>query len=229
MLENALSAMDGAVQRFVSFKDQIDQLGRASAQTGFRTRLPRAERRWGAIDPAHWIRAVLPFAQTMYDRTTMLKAWVNPRNVVAGTYNDYSPRGEVDPVEAMNWSDQAAESGVDHPGAPLYCQIGTIPLFVALEGKNRVTLFKQFRTRMRVLVTPMPYPEPATLTMRRVLPFGQWILEHEQGVAVMPFPAPTMALLAEYGVKTGRSVWAPKAIFDERRIIRRLTQAQMRA
>jgi hypothetical protein len=204
--------MHHAARALVAEKDAFDEMGR---KIDFDSRWEIAHSLikglavpaygWTAVSPSHFIRAVLPFSTTDSHRDAMRAVSVDSRLIVAGTYNDYSPSWfftPVPPEQRMAWSDGlTSEENKYSRESPRACQIGNLPLFVALEGKNRVTLFKQHKRPMLILVTQMPYPAASELKLFRSSPFGIYSLAYRGQREVLPFPKSVVPLLQKYGVE----------------------------
>lgn len=201
---------------FVAFKDALDATGR---NLRFASPLERAARAlscltpsgegWTAIHPGEFCLAALSFADAASRATgEMTPEDVDPRLIIAGTWNKYSPTGwaeGIDPVEVMNDSDaMAKEETAHHSFTPQLAKIGNLPLYVAIEGKNRVTLFKQFRRTMRAMVIQTHFPAPQDLELVRLWPFGVHALKYGESIEILPFPAYTLPILEAYGVPKGK-------------------------
>lgn len=208
----------GACLDFVAMKDGLDAIGKHQP---FASPLERAARRlaclslnsgeeWTAIHPQAFCRYALPFSDPDGGReTSMAPATINPRLVISGSRN-FSPASwarDIDPTEVMDWSGGlvGANDGNDTGQMPRVTQIGNLPLFVAVEGKNRVALFKRYRLKMNAMVMKAPFPPPQDLQLVKLRPFGTHALKHAGETRVLPFPAYTVPLLEAYGVPTGKS------------------------
>lgn len=217
----------GACLDFVAMKDGLDAIGKHQP---FASPLERAARRlaclslnsgeeWTAIHPQAFCRYALPFSDPDGGReTSMAPATINPRLVISGSRN-FSPASwarDIDPTEVMDWSDGLvdANDGNDTGQMPRVTQIGNLPLFVAVEGKNRVALFKRYRLTMRAMVMKTAFPQPHELQMIRLRPFGVYALKHAGVTQVLPFPAYTVPLLEAYGVPKGEAVMDATAVLQ---------------
>lgn len=201
--------------RFVLFKDAVDAHMTTQDVLNTNTITEKttpwfpdnklALERWSA-DPAIFVRLTLPFSDPMYDYRTMHVEEVDPRLIVSGTYSAYDI---CDPNTVMDWSDRLATEETKYDSdSPRVARIGELPLYVALEGKNRVELFKRFRRRMRVLVTDTEYPAAEHLQILKVRPSGLHALCHENEFVMLPFETVTLKLLTAYGVPyEARPVW----------------------
>lgn len=203
--------MQNTVSALVAEKDAFDEMGRKFAPRSWKDKvqalvagLVAPDHGWSAVCPAQFVKAVLPFSTTYYHYDEMQSVSVDPSLVVSGAYNDYSSTRYFTPTppeQTMAWSDSlATEENKYSTQSPRVCQIGTLPLFVALEGKNRVELFKQHNRPMQVLVTPTPYPAASELRLFRSFPFGIYSLAHRGQREVLPFPKSVVPMLQKYGV-----------------------------
>lgn len=207
----------GACLDFVAFKDGVDAIGKNQQ---FASTLERIARKlaclsknggenWAAIHPQSFCRYVLPFSDPEGGReASMIPADVNPRLIIASS-RTFSPARwarDIDPVEVMDWSDGLVDADArNDPELPRLAQIGNLPLYVAVEGKNRVALFKRYRLTMRAMVMKATFPPPQDLQLVKLRPFGIHALKHAGKTRVLPFPAYTVPLLEAYGVPTGKS------------------------
>ena len=209
------SSMRSAAAALVRAKDQFDVEGRNYVPGDWRERLVRRlkgfappSRGWTAVHPAKFVMQVLPFSLTYYDYDKMQPRDLDPQLIVSGTYNDYSPNAHFTPTaptDVMDRSDRlATQEEKHHPNSPRVCRIGALPLYVALEGKNRVELFKNAGRQMKALVTDVSFPEADQLTLHRSLPLGIYSVSYKGDRGVLPVPEAVLPLLEKYGVKTAK-------------------------
>ncbi|CAI8726905.1 Doublecortin domain-containing protein [Pseudomonas sp. IT-P100] len=205
--------MQDAAAALVKTKDQFDVVGRNYVPGNWRERLiirlkgfAPPSRRWTAVHPAKFVMQVLPFSVTYYDYEKMQPKYLDPQLIVSGTYNDYSSNAHFTPAppsDVMDRSDRlATPENKYHPNSPRVCRIGALPLYVALEGKNRVELFKNAGRQMKALVTEVSFPEADQLTLYRSLPLGIYSVSYKDDRRVLPMPEAALPLLVKYGVKT---------------------------
>lgn len=233
--------LENACLQLVAFKDHLDALllhgeraGDALPLTWQRKsmRLRGHARDYvGAIAPHTFVRSVLPLASSQSDLSEPVQDVLDPRLIVAGTYNSYDPHaflssGNISPDFVMNRSDEIVlESNgkpYAHPETPIVGKLGELPLYFSIEGKNRVSLFKRFRTRMHVYIQPCFFPQPDELRLVPLSPFGQIGLESFGQLQVLPFPTIATPVLKAYGVQeTKRRMWfgASKAARIRRQIV----------
>lgn len=207
--------MRSAAAALVRAKDQFDVEGRNYVPGDWRERLVRRlkgfappSRGWTAVHPAKFVMQVLPFSLTYYDYDKMQPRDLDPQLIVSGTYNDYSPNAHFTPTaptDVMDRSDRlATQEEKHHPNSPRVCRIGALPLYVALEGKNRVELFKNAGRQMKALVTDVSFPDADQLTLHRSLPLGIYSVSYKGDRRVLPVPEAVLPLLEKYGVKTAK-------------------------
>tara|TARA_R110000868_G_scaffold385726_1_gene653735 strand:+ start:1354 stop:2052 length:699 start_codon:yes stop_codon:yes gene_type:complete len=231
--------MQRLVRALVAEKDAFDASGRKLASRTLLKKLQAyasgmvvPEHGWSAVFPAHFIRIALPFSTHYYHYDEMEPVTVDPGQIVSGTYNDYSATWYFTPSppeQTMDWSDGlATEENKYSSQSPRVCQIGSLPLFVALEGKNRVELFKRHKRPMKVLVTPTPYPAASDLTLYRSLPFGIYSLAYRGHRVVLPFPERVGPILKKYGVAEARCLFSVHDLVDLIRTKRSICRYQMR-
>jgi hypothetical protein len=230
--------MQTAVKSLVAEKDAFDEIGRNFSPRSWKEKIQALasgmlvpEHGWSAVSPAQFVRAALPFSTLYYHYDEMRSVSVDPGQVISGTYNDYSSTRYFTPTppeQTMAWSDGlATEENKYSTQSPRVCQIGTLPLFVALEGKNRVELFKQHKRPMQVLVTPTPYPAASELTLFRSSPFGIYSLVHQGQREVLPFPTNVVPMLQKYGVGEAVRRFSLRDLTDLIRVKRSICRYQM--
>lgn len=222
----------------VAEKDELDEFGRSffprswgEKIQAFVSGMITPEHGWSAVCPAHFVSMALPFSKLYYHYNEMRSVSVDSGQVVSGTYSDYSPTWYFTPnppEQTMAWSDElSAEENKYNPQAPKFCQIGSFPLFVALEGKNRVELFKQNNRPMQVLVTPTPYPAASELRLFRSFPFGVYSLAHRGQRKILPFPRSVVPMLQKYGVGKVSRLWSLRDLVALIRVKRSVCRSQM--
>jgi hypothetical protein len=122
-------------------------------------------------------------------------------------------------------------------------RVGTLPLWVAEEGKYRVNAYRQLGRPITARVAQGVYPDPARLALRAVRRTRAVVLVHHAplvlrcdgdeeeipaGVRVLPFPEATVPLLEAYGVRWGPALpasWAARAASARRATRHALSQA----
>lgn len=165
-----------------------------------------------SIDPLAFTRLALPFAQPFYDYHSATCMLVDPKQVLSGTCREYEAEPQLGSVEKeMDWLDQLAERERFDSDTARYAQIGSLPLYIACEGKNRVSLYRKKNRQINALVTPTLWPEAHEMTIQPIRPFGLYGLCHNDELKVLPFADAVLPLLSVYGIKFGRSAWHLKA------------------
>lgn len=224
MPRSSLSAIETACREFVAFKDALDaslvsgeRLRRAGIVTpmlgqqlaGIRPN-GHDRHRVSAITPDRFVQWALPFTDTVPIKADYAPAAIDPTLIISGTYNDYdtSILGRIHPDRVMDFSDGLVTDYPTDPYAspetPRVGQIGSLPLYVAFEGKNRVALFKRYRTVMHVFVRPLFFPPADQLRLIPLRPFGHHALAHGKPWAFLPFDRVVIPLLVAYGVALDR-------------------------
>lgn len=177
-----------------------------------------------AIDPKGFIEAVLPYSSAHYSSSAPYEL-VNPFCVISGTYDNYP---NLAPRSAMRlFSELNADSMAGIGDVAYYARITGTSLYVALEGKNRVSLYRHYRRLIGARVHEVPFPADRNvaienLRLHQVRPFGHVALSrplhlsafrdyswaHKQrAYAILPFPDAIVPLLMRCGIPFGDSVW----------------------
>lgn len=182
-----------------------------------------------AITPSKFLHDTLPFSDAHYNYDTMSRETIDPTLVISGQYRNYPDRGEYNDQTIMDWSNRIVSDNFKYSSqAPRYARVGTMPLYVALEGKNRVTLFKRHQYQMQAFVTPVAYPDPSDLTIVRISPFGIYGLAHrDSNIRVLPYPEITLPLLRAYGVTRQEKIWSLRASLIIRKIKKNIRSSRM--
>lgn len=155
-------------------------------------------------EPCQFVAAALPgadFGRVQFDRAHSdpgERPWteVDSALVVGGLW-----RRPVEPDPGEDW--QAVLSKINDGGEAQYAQVGSLPLYAAVEGKNRVSLAQRLRSPLTAEVAAAAFPEAGSLRLHRVRPW------HTVAVAVshgddgepqyLPLPEEATAVLAAYG------------------------------
>ena len=181
-----------ACAEFVKFKDDMDSANRtAYVHSGFIRKL-----RWiaglyepskkngfrlaSAAMPSDFVKFALPFIYTVKDNSSEHeRCLIHPQLVISGTYNAYNIKsygGYTDtyPDDVMNWSNKGVKDTekVMSGSNPLYHRPEILPLYIAIEGKNRVELFKRHREAMYAWVLPTKSAPVPELNLIRLKPFN---------------------------------------------------------
>ncbi len=235
MEDDRTSDLEIACRNFVKFKDALDQsleiewsaasIERVARRIAGITTPSISDYARPAIHPGDFVRMALPFSDPGYDYVTMQQVDVDPTLVVSGTYHRYDPiHGQINPNGVMDNSDAlVTDNDKGHPELLRLSKIGSLPLYIASEGKNRVELFKKFRNSMKAMVTDTDFPKPENLRICRVRPWGIYSLSYQNKTQVLPFWDVTVPLLRAYGVTEGESYFDFFAIRAWRNLRLRVT------
>lgn len=215
-----------ACRDFVKFKDDMDMANRTSyLNPAFIRKL-----RWltGLYEPAdvgrkyrrsataslpdEFARFALPFLCTLSSEVLDYeKCLIHPQLVISGTYNTYN-RGieggfqSISAEEVMDWSDKCVMDK-DTVSDQQYYRPEGIPLYVALEGKNRVELFKRHRSRMLAWVAPKTTVPFDMLQIIRLKPFNVWAVSHGSKICILPFSSYALPIYRAINVVEGNPHW----------------------
>lgn len=181
------------------------------------------------MSPSTWLRLVLPFADPAYDYASMPVETISPFQVVSGNVRERRFDTPATAAKIMAESNRLALAGDPHasPETPRYAKIGKLPLYCALEGKNRVACFRTAKRPMVVFVTPTHFPAPHDLLLERVWPGNFFALRNGNRSFLIPEPEAVSVLLA-YGVEFGRRRFVWKASRTMKAIRSRLASSEMR-
>lgn len=207
---------------FVLFKDQLDE---SLTEIDDPFKFPFQRR---AINPREFLHDTLPFSDSCDSYGTTAPDIIDPTLVISGQYQNYAGQGKSYDQTIMDWSDKIVSDNFKYTQAPTYARVGTMPLYVALEGKNRVTLFKRHRRLIRAFITPVAYPDPSDLTIVRISPFGVYGLAYrDSNIKVMPYPEITLPLLRAYGVTRQEKAWSLRASLIVRKMKKNIRSSRM--
>ena len=227
-----------AVAEFVAAKDRFDVDGRAYIPGGWFDRIRRRvqgwtipERGWTATFPSKFVELTIPFSDVMFSASKAHPMTIDCRLIVSGTFNYYTDyeRSDLAVQQTMDRSDEyACREMLRNLFAPRSCQIGSLPLIVATEGKNRVALFKAHRRPMQTMVAATPYPDASDLTIHRSWPCRIYSLRYGQCRRVLPLPDAVLPILKAYGVRSSQSpMFSIQDYLDLRRARADLCNSQM--
>ncbi|MDD1011282.1 hypothetical protein M5G27_27815 [Pseudomonas shahriarae] len=230
--------MRSAVAEFVAAKDRFDVEGRAYIPGSWFHRIKRRvqgwtvpERGWTATFPSKFVERTIPFSEVFFRASKAQPMTIDSRMIVSGAFNYYTDDERSDQAvqRTMDRSDEyACRELLKYPFAPRSCQIGTLPLIVATEGKNRVALFKSHTRPMQSMVAPTAYPDASSLMIHRSWPFKVYSLRFGQCRRVLPLPEAVLPILKAYGVKTSQTVtFSIRDYLDLRRARVELCNSQM--
>ena len=133
-----------ACLRFIGFRDTLDRMLKESGayrSAGFHNTLP-----------FDYMDSMLP-GTVIRPRGHATSEEIDPDFVIGCPWRHHWP--PADPKETMNKLNAAEPGSLDRAS---YTQIGTLPLYLAGEGKNRVELFQRHGRKIRADVTQAPFP-----------------------------------------------------------------------
>jgi hypothetical protein len=176
------------------------------------------------IAPHSFARLVLPAGPDggQYRRWAaddMALAEIDPSLVIGGTYQRGWPADlgtrELDRVNAKA---AAAAPGRD----TAYVRVGRLPLYVAVEGKNRVRAFRAARKAITGFTSVVPFPEPMALRLHEIAdPPGAAssgtavpdvaLSDGSGAIRLLALPCVTVPVLEAYGARWGRTMRADAA------------------
>jgi hypothetical protein len=213
------SCLSKAVRNFVDFKLQLDrELAQFSCLTAWQQRRkqntgiqrPEDFHFYGgaplATHPMDFVQFALPFSSPAIDHARCSTTWVDPAHVIGGTWRTHVNEG-LTPEELMDSLDRLAEPGRIDSGTARYAQIGSLPLYLAIEGKNRVAPYRKAQRTIRTQGLAYPWPPPEDMKIRRAWPSRLLGLWHNGKFRLLPFPEATLPLLRAYGVESERALW----------------------
>jgi hypothetical protein len=188
-----------------------------------------------AVRPEAFLTRALPYGGTRSARAASREDVVSPFSVIGATYwcemlrmlglDDQAFAHEFEARRRNRWESERAR----------YEQIGTLPLYLAREGKNRVEAYRRARQPIRAAISRNYFPDRHELSLHKV----RW--SHLYAVTCSAAPPddepydPTwgkprllpfgeaVALLRAYGVEECRPVTLPGAVMTLRRIYRDLS------
>jgi hypothetical protein len=127
---------------------------------------------------------------------------VDPSLVIGGTYSRVWPAAlSDDQLDEINTRAAAAAPGTD----TAYVKVGRLPLYLAIEGKNRVRAFRGAGKQITAFTRTAGFPEPEALALHRVagLP-GHAVSSMGPGdLQVLILASATVPVLEAYGVPWG--------------------------
>ncbi len=217
-----------ACRDFVKFKDDMDIANRTSYLNPSFIRKLRwltglyepsgmdKKRNWRrsatASSPVDFAHVALPFLCTISSEVRDYeKCIIHPQLVVSGTYNSYNHAltggyQQNSPEEVMDWSDKCVRDN-DTVSDQQYYRPEGLPLYVAIEGKNRVELFKRHRRDMFAWVAPKTTVSADMLKIIRLKPFNVWAVSHDSKVCILPFSSHALPIYKALDVAEGKSRW----------------------
>ncbi|EOV5094219.1 hypothetical protein ACOA8Y_003705 [Serratia marcescens] len=232
-----------ACRDFVAFKDAIDMNNRAVGVYSLTFRKIRKffgcyddlKRGATAIMPFHFLQLAFPFTDSSKCIEEYQIKQIRPQLVLSGKYNTYNMSLCQEPCDVfpdiiMNGLGDACFEKSDGilKTETKYFKIGRLPLYVALEGKNRVSLYKEFRQCMFANVKTIYFPESYAMTLVKVKPFNVWMVEYCGCQKILPFSRVTLPVLRAYGVKKEKTQWGLSSLLKLRKQKKAAVNYQMR-
>lgn len=161
-----------------------------------------------AINPSDYADAIFPFLEKAerYDTKKEIK-YVNPWKVIGGNYQ----RHEIGSKEIIEEKiRQLNENGIPNNSvdeifyiiAAQYEEIRPFGIFVAIEGKNRVKLYRIANKKIKALITPVEYFKSEELEILNIKKTNIYyaVLKNDGSKKMIPFPHITVPILRKYGV-----------------------------
>lgn len=192
-----------------------------------------------SVSPWTFIKTVLPFSQLSFDFYSG-DTWIediDPFLVMGGTYGVYTKTREkiFETIDRLNSLPDRSPGDV---GTALYCKIGSLPLYVAYEGKNRVLMYQSVKKKIRAIVKQTNFPRAEELLIRKILPFNLYGLSccnssfytsESCGLVILPFSEIVLPLLNSYGVKMGSPIFSLRALLYWRALRKNITSTLLRS
>jgi hypothetical protein len=149
---------------------------------------------------------VLPGARkgTYKSRDASLQ-YLDPSLVIGGTYIRRWPETlAADELDQINASTVAAGAQYD----AICSRIGSLPLYVSFEGKNRVRAFRHGRHDMAAFVYTSEFPSADTLELHEVEGSATFAVSNATSghLRVLILPSVVVPVLTGYGVPWGRRI-----------------------
>ena len=166
-----------------------------------------------SIVPSSFMYKVFPF--NMSSQMKEIVEWVDPFLVVGGTYQTY----EDD-------SSYVCDKIIAEHSPAYYYKMGNLPLYLAVEGKNRVKLFQKHKRPIKAEISQLNMPNPKNLTLHETI-FGKTILlscddshytSRKDSIFILPFPEIAVPIYTAYGVKFGKRKWLPLTTKNQHQI-----------
>ncbi|MCQ9085387.1 hypothetical protein [Vibrio harveyi] len=210
----------------VYFKNEIDAELQELYDSGeFGTRYGKV-----TTHPYDFIRKLLPFYHGDV-KATVHNSFIEPEIILGGTYRNYNHTcinvGYLNNINNNSSKDR---------DKPIYYKVGDFPLYIAMEGKNRVSVFQQHGVKILCTERLTTFPEASDLTLHKVrfnkdayfLTCHDESFVHRQSrCEQIFFPEAIVPLLRKYGVKEGKPIFKFFSVKSREQMLVELTQCLM--
>jgi hypothetical protein len=136
-------------------------------------------------------------------------AEMDPALVIGGTYQRSWTALSPGQLDLVNAKAAAAAPGLD----TAYVRVGRLPLYVAVEGKNRVRAFRQAGKGIIGFTGTARFPDPEAMELHEAAGSSgtgrpEVVISHSGSGAlqVLALPSVTVPVLEAYGVRWGRAL-----------------------
>ena len=150
-----------------------------------------------ALSPNDFIDHVLPgVGKIIYGDSEGVSRDVDSSLVIGGTWRRYnSEAASLDDLDRINAQKDA-----------LYDKVGSLPLYIAREGKNRVRAFQLKGKPISAVTGSLYFPPADTLELHEVVGSGIFAISSttSDDPQILILPSVTVPLLKSYGVRWGR-------------------------
>ena len=159
-----------------------------------------------ALRPSAFVKRVLPGARIgAYRSGDVALQYLDPSLVIGGTYSRRWPETlAADELDQINAS--TIESGTQYDAVCF--KIGSLPLYVAFEGKNRVRAFLHARQDMAAFIYMGKFPNADKLELHEVEGSATFAVSNTASgsLRVLILPSVAVPVLTSYGVPWGRRI-----------------------
>jgi hypothetical protein len=153
--------------------------------------------------PWTFVECVLPFTRLRYPKRGDLElCHVDSSLVIGGTTSSRRVR----PVDKNVLDRINAEAESSPPGDTAYAKVGALPLYIAVEGKNRVRAFRSAGRYISAFTYSCYFPDARTLRLHEVAGSPTPVLSEATSdyCRALILPPVTVPLLESYGVLWGQ-------------------------
>jgi hypothetical protein len=150
-----------------------------------------------ALSPWDFMERVLPGVRmSTYEEPDGILRDVDSSLVIGGTSRRYnSEAASLEDLDRINAEEYA-----------LYAKVGTLPLYIAIEGKNRVRAFQLKGKPISAFTGSLYFPSADELELHEVVGSGIFAISGttSDDPQILILPSVTVPLLKSYGVRWGR-------------------------